>query len=105
MNSEFNVEQFLQPASNALASSAILSLNGSSIPREGAPEITVNAAALQLDPLGRAIVKLLAAHPALRFGELCSKLPHARPETVRATVLELAKHDVLNLHVDEFSNP
>ncbi len=100
LNSQFNVEQFLQPASRMLASNAILSLNGASAPRNGAAQITVNAITLQLDPLGSAIVELLATHPALRFGELCGKLPHARLDAVHATVLELAQHDVLNVHVE-----
>jgi hypothetical protein len=94
--SEFNIELFASPQLPVLSGATQVRLNTCYAPVAGAP-LMVNGAALQLDKLSAHLVMLLAAAPALTLTQLESQVPGVSADTIRASVLNLNRYEIVTL--------
>lgn len=98
MNAEFNLAA-LDPEAPPLPDSTVVSLTTfRSRGLEGAT-IRVNGGQLQMEPVSRAVVAALTEYDTLQIGELCARLGDISPDAVRRALLDLARHDVVNMQV------
>jgi len=96
MNAEFNIAS-LQRDAEPLPDSTLVSLATFRSYGLDGPVLRVNGGQLQMEPVSQAVVAALKSEGELRLGELCARLRDASPEAVRRAVLDLARHDVVNV--------
>lgn len=94
---EFNVDVFMDDAGTKLQDSDILRLTSCFAPDNESPDMAVNGARLRLEPVSRAIVRVLSAVPSMCVGELAAKITHVPADAVRAAALDLARYEVVTI--------
>lgn len=98
MSAEFNLAS-LDKAAAPLSDDALLSLATFRSRGLEGPMLPVNGGHLQMEPVSQAIVAALAERNAMPLRELCAHLGDVPAEAVRKAVIDLARHDVVNIQV------
>jgi len=60
--------------------------------------VRINGGWIKLDALGRAIVNALQAHSCMKFGQLTVKLAPMERDKIKAAVVALARHELININ-------
>jgi len=60
-------------------------------------EVFINGGRMQLEPISRAIVRLLAGSVLLSLAEVFASLPQTPQQVIRAAVTELARYEVVTI--------
>jgi hypothetical protein len=96
LSSEFRLGLFLDPASKGLCGAEFIRLTSFDPQPLGRPEVLVNGARLELDPVSLAVAATLRDSP-LAFDVLCARLGEVPRERLQRAVLDLAQHEIVTI--------
>jgi hypothetical protein len=97
LSSEFNVQLFLTEGMAALENDCLLMLTSHGDFNSDYAEMRINGGRMKLEPVSRAIVKVLANTTVMTIGELRTHLATVEKQAVLRAVLDLASHDVITI--------
>lgn len=96
LSSEFRLGLFADPASKGLCGTELIRLTSFDPQPFGRPEVLVNGARLELDPVSHAVAAALRDSPVV-FDVLCARLAEVPRDRVQRAVLDLAQHEIVTI--------
>jgi ribosomal protein L16 Arg81 hydroxylase len=96
LSSEFRLGLFVDPASKGLCGTELIRLTSFDPQPFGRPEVLVNGARLELDPVSHAVVATVR-DSALVFDVLCARLGEVPRDRLQRAVLDLAQHELVTI--------
>lgn len=97
LNNEFDLDLFVNTPNRSLEPSDRVLLTCCHPIDASASEIRINGGRMQLAPLSRAILQLLAMLKGATVGEIQAQLPKVPTSAVHAAIVDLARYEVLSI--------
>lgn len=97
LTGDFHTQLMLNKTAAKIISPCRLSLTSVYPPSSIGQDIYVNGGYLRLSPIGQTVIKALAQFAYLHWDDLCAELPQFSSKDIEISVLDLARHDLINI--------